>query len=303
MTPKEFFLRDQVAREYAGPDRVVASQEVAEDLKLTVEAGYKVNTGFPSLDRILDGVEAGELIIVSGPTSGGKTTFLMSMTQNMAEQEVACAWFTLEVTPRQFISKISNKGMLPNFFLPRRGFEDVPKEFITSFEKENGRTFQMFDWIEFKIIEASVKFNTRVIFIDHIHQLFSLAKIGQSKNMSAEVGDLVAKIKNLAVQHNLVIFLIAHNRDDAENKNKDPYMESVRDSGLIIRYADTVIGIWRVANADDNLASARISTINEEDNKSKIRVWKNRREGTRGAFFAYHHNHFLTEDPFYGTGF
>jgi hypothetical protein len=224
----------------------------------------------------------------------------MSITQNMAKEEVKSAWFTLEVTPRQFITKISNQGMLPIFYLPRRGFEDVPKEFVTAFEREHGRTFQMFDWIEFKIIEASIKFDTKVIFIDHVHQLFSLAKIGQSRNMSAEVGDLVAKIKNLAVQHNLIIFLIAHNRDDAENKNKDPYMESVRDSGLIIRYADTVIGIWRVANMDDNITSSRISAINEDDNKSKIRVWKNRREGTRGAFYAYHHNHYLTEDAFHG---
>lgn len=301
MTPKEFFERDQKAREYSGPDRVVASGEVAEDLKLTAEASYRVNTGFPSLDRILNGVEAGEMIVVSGPTSGGKTTFLMSITQNMARENVACAWFTLEVTPRQFISKISNDGTLPNFYLPKKGFEDVPKDFIQEFERDNGRSFQMFDWIEFKIIEASVKFNTRVIYIDHIHQLFSLAKIGQSRNMSAEVGDLVAKIKNLAVQHNLVIFLIAHNRDDAENKNKDPYMESVRDSGLIIRYADTVIGIWRVSNQDADIRSQRISTINEDDNKSKIRVWKNRREGTRGAFYAYHSNHYLTEDAF--TGF
>ena len=300
MTPAEFFERDQVALEYAGPDRVVAAQEVAEELALTADASFRVNTGFPSIDRICNGVEAGELIVVSGPTSGGKTTFLMSITQNMAKEEVKSAWFTLEVTPRQFITKISNQGMLPIFYLPRRGFEDVPKEFVTAFEREHGRTFQMFDWIEFKIIEASIKFDTKVIFIDHVHQLFSLAKIGQSRNMSAEVGDLVAKIKNLAVQHNLIIFLIAHNRDDAENKNKDPYMESVRDSGLIIRYADTVIGIWRVANMDDNITSSRISAINEDDNKSKIRVWKNRREGTRGAFYAYHHNHYLTEDAFHG---
>jgi replicative DNA helicase len=252
------------------------------------------------LDRILNGVEAGELIVVSGPTSGGKTTLLMSITQNMAVESVNCAWFTLEVTPRQFITKISNRGTLPTFYLPRRGFEDVPKDFIMAFERQNGRQFQMFDWMEFKIVEASVKFNTRVIFIDHIHQLFSLAKISQSRNMSAEVGDLVAKIKNLAVTHNLVIFLIAHNRDDSENKNKDPYMESVRDSGLIIRYADTVIGIWRVANADTDLMSSRISVINESDSKSKIRVWKNRREGTRGAFYAFHMNHYLTEDAFHG---
>lgn len=150
-----------------------------------------------------------------------------------------------------------------------------------------------------------MKFGTRVVFIDHIHQIFSLSRAAKSKNVSLEIGDLVAKIKALAIQHNIVIYLIAHNRDDAETLNREPYMESIRDSGLLIRYADTVLGVWRVANGDDLVTSdgkynARVGKIGEEDNKTKIAVWKNRREGKRSAFFAWHNNHYLSEDAFYG---
>lgn len=298
MTPREVFDRDQELHRYAGPDRVVPSGEVAEALKLTAEADYKVYTGFESLDRILDGVEAGELVVVSGPTSGGKTTLLMNITQNMAKMGVAGAWFTMEVTPRQFIKKISNQGELPLFYLPLSGFEDAPKEVLAAFLAKYKRPMDTYDWMETKIIEACIKYGTKVVFIDHLHQLFSLSKMAQSRNMSAEIGDLTAKIKQIAVANNLVVFLIAHSKDDPDRANRDPFMESVRDSGLIIRYADIVLGVWRVANRDD-VTSDRISAINENDNKSKVRVWKNRREGTRGAFSLYHHNHFLTEDPFY----
>lgn len=299
-TPEELFERDQQLAEYTGPDRMVPSSEVAEDLKRGETAVFKVSTGYPSLDRILGSVEAGELIVVTGPTSGGKTTFLMNVTQNMAQAGVPGAWFTMEVTPRQFVEKISNRGELPLFYLPFRGFEDAPVAVLEAFHAKHGRRMDMFDWMELKIIESCVKYGTKVVFIDHLHQLFSLSKIAQSRNMSAEIGDLTAKIKDIALQHNLIIFLIAHSRDNPEQVNKEPYMESVRDSGLIIRYADSVIGVWRVANKDEITAS-RISVINESDNKSKVRVWKNRRTGTRGTFFLWHHNHLLTEDPFHGA--
>lgn len=299
LSPEKVFDRDQELREYAGPDRVVASGEVAEALKLTAEASYKVETGIPSLDRILESVEAGELVVVSGPTSGGKTSLLMNITQNMANNKVPSAWFTMEVTPRQFIAKISNRGELPLFYLPFSGFEDAPEEVLASFKAKNGRSMDMFDWIELKITEARVKYDVKVIFIDHLHQLFSLSKMAQSRNISAEIGDLTAKIKQIAVDNNLIIFLIAHSKDNPDQVNKEPYMESVRDSGLIIRYADTVIGIWRVANKDE-IVSTRVSVIGEDDNKAKVRVWKNRRTGKRGAFFLYHFGHLLTEDAFYG---
>ncbi len=300
LSAKEQFERDQEAREYAGPDRVVSSPEIKADLDKVAEATFKIKTGLPSLDRILDGVEAGEMIVVSGPTSGGKTTLLMTITQNMALLGVPSLWFTMEVTPRQFISKISQRGEMPTFFLPLAGYENAPDDFLADFKKKTGRNYEMLDWLEFKINEACVKYNTRVIFIDHLHELFHLSRTGQSRNMSMEIGDLVSRIKHIAVSNNLVIFLIAHNKDNEQGVNKEPYMESVRDSGLITRFADTVIGVWRVNNGDE-IEDTRIHPINEGDNKTKVRVWKNRRIGTRGAFFVWHSNHFLSEDAFHGT--
>lgn len=298
--PRDLYERDKKAREYEGPDRMVSSEEVAKELLETEEQTFKIRTGFKTMDRLLDNVEAGELVIVSGPTSAGKTTMLMSVTQNMAADGIPSAWFTLEVTPRQFIRNMTKKGAVPQFYLPRRDYADVPKEFVEAFEKKNGRPFETIDWVDFKIAEAVTKFGVKAIFIDHIHQIFSLSRISRSRNISLEIGDLAAKVKALAIEYNVVIFLIAHNRDDAESNTREPYMELIRDSGLLIRYADTVIGVWRVANTDDleidGKYNNRVGKIGEFDNKTKVAVWKNRREGKRGSFFAYHFNHYLSED-------
>ena len=137
----------------------------------------------------------------------------------------------------------------------------------------------------------------KCVFIDHIHMIFSLQKVHQ--NISLEIGDLVGKIEQIAVQYNLVIFLIAHNRDDAQNPKAEPTKESVRDSGMIIRLADTILGVWRVPN-DSDLSKNKRETINEGDTWSKVRVFKNRRTGDVGAFFMNHINHKLVEIDTFG---
>jgi len=279
-------------------DRIVTSHELQEELKLTAESIFKVNTNMPSLDRILSGVEAGELIVVTGPTGGGKTTLLMSVTQNMAENKIDTLWFTLEVTPRQFINKLTKRNStLPLFYLPNKGYDDVNPEFLKWFEKEHRRPFAMIDWVEVKIKEAIARVKTdgrelKVVFIDHIHGIFSLARV--ERNISLEIGDMVSKIKNIAIQHNLIIFLVAHCKDDPMGSTREPRKEDIRDSGLIIRVADSIVGVWRIPNGSDG-TETRQKPINEGDNKAKVAVWKNRREGNLGFFTGYVKNHYFSE--------
>jgi replicative DNA helicase len=295
---------------YEGRDRIVSSRELVAELKETDDSVFKIMTGVASLDRILDGVEAGELIVVTGPTGEGKTTLLMTITQNMAEAAVSSVWFTLEVTPRQFLQKIvkSMKGENPEpplFYLPHSGFDDIDDEYLKAWERKHRRQFEMIDWIEEKIIEAKVKVEAdgtkklKAVFIDHIHMIFSMSRV--SNNVSLEIGDMVAKIKDIALTHNLAVFLIAHSKDP-ENPSSEPRKEDIRDSGLISRFADTIIGIWRIKNSNDGRKNRR-EAIDEDDNKSKVRVFKNRRNGAQAFFCMYHVDHYLTEDAFAGTEF
>lgn len=295
---------------YQGRDRIVSSRELAEDLAKTEDSVFRLKTGFPSLDRILNDVEAGELVIVTGPSGEGKTTLLMSITNHMAKNDHDTVWFTLEVTPRQFINKLlkGNGGEisnLPHFYVPNAGFDDVEVSVINEFKRKNRREPQMIDWIELKVLEAKLKSEAngrqlKAVFIDHIHMIFSVAKV--ERNISLEIGDMVAKIKKVALEYNLPVFLIAHTKDDPTGNMRDIRKEDIRDSGLIVRLADTVIGVWRVPN-DDSGEGNRRRNVGEGDNKSKIKVLKNRREGRYGFVMAYHHNHLLTEEAFVGTGF
>lgn len=129
---------------YEGEDRVVSSLELKEILDKTPPKEYKFFSKFNSLDKLLDGFETGELIVVSGKTKSGKTQFCISMTKNFAEQNIKCLWFSYELTPRHFIARLPE---LPLFYLPLN---------------LAGRDAS---WIEKKIWEAKVKYDCREVWL------------------------------------------------------------------------------------------------------------------------------------------
>lgn len=272
-------LEDKLAV-YDGEDKIISSQELATSFEENQTTPQM--TGVGSLDRILGGIEAGEMVIVSGPTGEGKTTLLMSITKNMALKGVPSAWFTLEVTPQAFITKIKkgSGGTVPHFYLPARN------------------TDNQLEWLEQRIIEAKVKYDIKAVFIDHLHQIFTMHKFGKTGSLSLEIGDMAGRIKQMAIDHHLIIFLIAHTRDNSEKPTAEPRKEEIRDSGLISRLADSIILVWRVKNEAELDDKRRPDNLAEGDVKAKIRVVKNRREGRLGTFFMQHEDGLLNEVEF-----
>ena len=74
LTGSNLYELEKKLSEYSGPDRMVSSLELQEELAKTQEEVFLVPTGIATLDRLLEGgAEAGELFVVSGPTDEGKS--------------------------------------------------------------------------------------------------------------------------------------------------------------------------------------------------------------------------------------
>lgn len=220
-------------RDYNGEDRIITSYDLEEIIKNDIKNENKVYSKMPVLDDALDGFEGGELIAISGKRKNGKTLLAQTLTVNFQHQDIKSLWFSYEMTPKQFLR--SFKDEVPYFLCPM-----------------TLKAYSM-PWVIERILEALAKYGISVVFIDHLHFLFDMAR---SKNTSLEIGQVVRELKAIAIKYNLIIFLMAHMKKvDFE---KEPTDGDIRDSSLLSSESDTGLILWRIKNTE-NRAVLKVS--------------------------------------------
>jgi replicative DNA helicase len=71
-------------------------------------------TTFPSLDACIGGLDAGDLVVVGGETSAGKTAFAVSLAIEAMKTGKSCAYFSAEMPPKQILERfLSSHSSFP----------------------------------------------------------------------------------------------------------------------------------------------------------------------------------------------
>jgi replicative DNA helicase len=213
--------------DYAGPDEIITSQQMRHELGKTKNQVFAIRFKpefFPSLIGAVRGFQEGELVIISGPPKAGKTLFAQSLTYAFSQGNIDSLWFSYEVPARQFIDSFPRE-MFPKFFLPREIHANT------------------IDWFEERSLEAWEKYRNRVVFIDHLHFLFDMARV---RNASLEIGAYVRRIKRFAILHGLIVFLIWHLTK--VEPGTDISYNNLRDSSFAAQESDTIFLIRRLFN-------------------------------------------------------
>ena len=208
--------------DYSGEDAVIPSGELLEIEKVKWQDFPKYRTFFHGYEDFIGATIPGELNIFSGTTGGGKTTLLKSMSMDYASQGINVLWFSFEMTNYSFLQDFSEES-LEHIFMPKL----IPTKQL--------------DWLEDRIIEAQAKYGVKAIFVDHLHYLLDLGKIGHP---SLEIGGLMRNLKLLTTNLNIITYLIAHPmkvKADTELGTGD-----VRDSSFIEQEADNVAYLFRL---------------------------------------------------------
>lgn len=213
--------REQRLKNYHGEDEVISADDLMKRLENEPKPAWSCQTKLPFLDKTIGDIKPGMLITTSGTTGQGKTTLDKTFTQALVEQGIPLMWLTFEIGSDDLISSIPPQYR-SHFYLPAK---------ITSKE---------FSWIEDRTLEAILKYGAKAIFIDHLHRIVDLT---QTQNSSLAIGATVQNLKQMAVNHGVIVFLIAHTTKTKSDQELG--LGDIRDSSLIEQESDVVLYTWR----------------------------------------------------------
>ncbi|MBC3830761.1 replicative DNA helicase [Undibacterium amnicola] len=213
-----------------------------------------VPTGFVDLDRMTSGLQPGDLIIVAGRPSMGKTAFSINIGENVAiDSGLPVAVFSMEMGGAQLAMRmLGSVGKLDQHRL-RTGRlidEDWPR-LTYAIQKMNEAQFYIDETPALSSIELRARSRRLsrqcgklgLIIIDYL-QLMSGNSGGE--NRATEISEISRSMKGLAKELGCpVIALSQLNRSLEQRPNKRPVMSDLRESGAIEQDADVILFIYR----------------------------------------------------------
>ncbi|MDD5059006.1 MAG: replicative DNA helicase [Sideroxydans sp.] len=213
-------------------------------------------TGFTDLDRMTSGLQAGDLIIVAGRPSMGKTAFSINIAENVALEGKPVAIFSMEMGGAQLAMRmIGSVGRLNQHTLRTGKLEDDDWSRMTHalgllndapiFIDETAGLNALELRSRARRLSRQQKDGLGLIVIDYI-QLMSSPAGRSSENRATEISEISRSLKSLAKElHVPVIALSQLNRSLEQRPNKRPVMSDLRESGAIEQDADLILFIYR----------------------------------------------------------
>ncbi|MDD5772461.1 MAG: replicative DNA helicase [bacterium] len=229
-----------------------------------------VSTGFPKFDMLTAGLHKGDLIIVAGRPSMGKTSLCLTMAQNIAvEQKIPVAIFSLEMSREQLVQRLLCAEARVNAHDVRSGFirdSDWPKLTIAGGKLAEAPIYiddsSMMSELEMRIKARRLMStqNVGLIIVDYL-QLMQSAR--RTENRQQEITNICRSLKALAKELNVPVMVLSQLSRAVESRtDHKPQLSDLRESGSIEQDADLVIFIYRKEYYDDE-PSPEIENIAE----------------------------------------
>ena len=212
-----------------------------------------VSTGFKDLDDMTSGLQPGDLVIVAGRPSMGKTSLAMNIAENTAVgSKLPVAIFSMEMPGEQLAMRMMASLGRINAHKVRTGkLEDDDWPRLTH---AIGMLAEAPMFIDDTPALTPLELRTRarrlkrehglgLIVVDYL-QLMQAPE--SSENRATEISGITRSLKGLAKELGVpVVALSQLNRSLEQRPNKRPVMSDLRESGAIEQDADVIFFIYR----------------------------------------------------------
>ena len=296
---KIFEIAEQVSR---GKQDVINVKDIVKDVSNKVHEMQEstgvtgLETGFSDLDKMTSGLQNGDLIIIAGRPSMGKTAFSMNIIENVAitnKDPKPVAVFSLEMPTEQLVLRmISSFGHIDGKKLRDSMSETDWNSFnhaLLALEKSNILIDETPSITPTEIRAKCRRLKRQypdlgVIMVDYL-QLMTVH--GKSENRVQEISEISRSLKALAKEINVPVIALSQLNRGVESrpkagKGRMPQMSDLRESGSIEQDADIIGFIYRDEQYHDDSYSNP-----EEIGKANLQIAKHRNGATGRIDLAF----------------
>ncbi|WP_265948310.1 replicative DNA helicase [Dechloromonas sp. A34] len=213
-----------------------------------------LRTGFADLDRITNGLHQGDLIIIAGRPSMGKSCLALNIAENVAMDAGSALIFSLEMSADQLSerSTASVGGISLSAIRSGELTEDDDARLSFALGKLHKAKLIIDDTTTPTIAQMRArarrvqrKFGLDLLVVDYI-QLIGSTDFRKAGNRNEEIGQITRGLKLLARELGVpVIALSQLSRDVEKRPDKRPMMSDLRESGAIEQDADLILMAYR----------------------------------------------------------
>ncbi len=208
-------------------------------------SGVKVGDGFDKFDETMQGFKDEDLIVLTGHSGIGKTTFVLNILDGILKQNINCLRFFLEGKIPKLVSRMMTISYDKKFEDLRGSldWENTKREF-----REKKLYFfsgQQLDLTPEKLkdlaLVAANLYDVKVIIIDNLQSY-----VPRGGDVVEETDKAIKDLKTIAIDLKIPIILISHLKKPSPDKEfKRPSKYDTKSSSAIYQDADAVIIYWK----------------------------------------------------------
>lgn len=210
-------------------------------------------TGFLDIDRMTSGLKNGELILIAGRPSMGKTSLAMNMAEAVAlDQHQPVGIFSIEMTAESLVTRMIASRSRVNMRNVRDGFladRDFPKITNVSGKIANAPIYIDDRPKNIVQLEADARqmisaFGIKLFIIDYIQivQPYHALRAGRTE----QVTEISNGVKRIAKSNKVPVIGISQlNRESDKDKGRRPKMADLRESGSLEQDADEIHMLYK----------------------------------------------------------
>lgn len=244
--------------------------DCTEDALEEIEKGdYGIKTGLTELDVLTGGLKPGNMIVIAGRPSMGKTALGLNITAHVAMDSLCVMIFSLEMTQIEITQRL--------IYSFARERDDIVKLAAAATEVKGWNiVIAEGSMLTVDKIQAIASANKPdLIIIDYLQLLWEPSVDSRYQQVSL----MSRKIKVLAQELQVPVIVISQlNRGPESRTNHKPMMSDLRDSGAVEQDADIVLLLYR----------EQYYKRDTDIDYAEIIVGKNRNGDTRFVKVAWH---------------